>query len=69
MKVHVLTSHRTAGRMEIRGVYEDEADANKIGAMTSTMRVETFELIPSSTRAGHQDKAAEPSSTEAASSA
>ena len=69
MKVHVLTSHRPAGRMEIRGVYEDPEDANRIGAMTATMRVETFELIPSSRATGHQDAEGEPSSTGAGSSA
>jgi len=67
MKVHVLTSHRPAGRMEIRAVYEDPDDANRIGAMSAAMKVETFEVVPSSKTAGSAGEAAESSSTAPAS--
>ena len=67
MKVHVLTNHMPAGRMQNRAIYEDLDDASRIAGMSTTMKVETFEVIPSSKTAGSADGAVEPSSTAPAS--
>lgn len=69
MKVHILVKHLPAGRMDIRAAYEDEDDANRLAAISPSMRVQTLEVIRSTKRDGPQDEAAGPSSTEAVSSA
>lgn len=69
MKVHILVKHLPAGRMDIRAAYADEDDANRLAAISPSMRVQTLEVIEASKGTGHQDEAGGPSSTQAASSA